>query len=237
MAHRSIIVLTGAGVSSESGIDTFRDLGGLWEQHRVEDVASPEGFARDPALVHRFYNLRRQRLLSGEIHPNAAHQGLARLEDASGGELLLVTQNIDNLHERAGSRNLVHMHGELLKARCGACDAVRGVEHDLSPGDMCADCGAIGFMRPHVVWFGEMPLEMDRIIEHLERCDLFLSVGTSGHVYPAAGFVDIAAGAGAETVEINLERTGIASAFSETIIGPATETVPRFVDQLLDGTR
>lgn len=237
MAYRSIVVLTGAGVSAESGIDTFRDLGGLWEQHRVEDVASPEGFARDPALVHRFYNLRRRRLLSGEIHPNAAHEALARLEDAFPGELLLVTQNIDNLHERAGSRNLVHMHGELLKARCGVCETVRGVDNDLSTADDCPDCGAAGFLRPHVVWFGEMPMEMDRIVAHLERCDLFLSVGTSGHVYPAAGFVDIAAGAGARTVEINLERTGIASAFSESITGPASETVPGFVDQLLDNTR
>lgn len=233
MSYRSIVVLTGAGVSAESGIDTFRDLGGLWEQHRVEDVASPEGFARDPKLVHRFYNLRRARLLSGEIHPNAAHQALARLEETFPGELLLVTQNIDNLHERAGSRNLVHMHGELLKARCVACGTVREAENELSTADACRDCGAAGSLRPHVVWFGEMPLEMDRIIQHLQRCDLFLSVGTSGHVYPAAGFVDIAGETGARTVEINLERTGIASAFSESITGPATETVPAFIEDLL----
>jgi len=237
VAYHSIVVLTGAGVSAESGVDTFRDLGGLWEQHRVEDVASPEGFERDPELVHRFYNLRRRRLLSGEIHPNAAHRALARLEDAFNGEFLLVTQNIDNLHERAGSRNLVHMHGELLKARCGTCDAVRPVDGDLSPADVCAGCGAAGALRPHVVWFGEMPMEMDRNTAHLERCDLFLSVGTSGHVYPAAGFVDIAGGAGARTVELNLERTDIASAFSESITGPATETVPELVERLLDEAR
>lgn len=233
MAYRSIVVLTGAGVSAESGLDTFRDQGGLWETHRVEDVASPEGFARDPALVHRFYNGRRQRLLSGTVHPNAAHEALVRLERGFSGDFLLVTQNIDDLHERAGSRRLVHMHGELLKARCGACDAICVATGDLTTADVCTDCGRTGTMRPHVVWFGEAPLEMERIIHRLEQCDLFMSVGTSGHVYPAAGFVDIARAAGAHTVELNLDRTEIASAFAETIHGRATETVPGFVPVLL----
>lgn len=233
MSYRSVVVLTGAGVSAESGIDTFRDSGGLWERYRVEDVASPEGFARDPDLVHRFYNGRRQRLVSGDINPNAAHDALARLEQEVSGDFLLVTQNIDDLHERAGSRNLVHMHGELLKARCGACEVVRETRDDLTREDTCPDCGTAGAMRPHVVWFGEMPLQMDRIIDALERCDLFLSVGTSGNVYPAAGFVDIARGAGAHTVELNLDETDIATAFARTIHGRATETVPGFVGEIL----
>lgn len=233
MGYRSIVVLTGAGVSAESGIDTFRDVGGLWEQYRVEDVASPEGFARDPELVHRFYNLRRERLLSGDIQPNDAHLALARLERELDGEMLLVTQNVDDLHERAGSRNLIHMHGEILKARCAACVTVRQAAGDLATEDVCTDCGAAGTLRPHVVWFGEMPMEMDAIIERLAHCDLFLSVGTSGHVYPAAGFVDIARGAGAHTVELNLDRTDVASAFAQTIRGRASQSVPAYVDNLL----
>lgn len=233
MNRRSIVVLTGAGISAESGLDTFRDLGGLWENHRVGDVASPEGFARDPQLVHGFYNLRRRRLLSGEVHPNAAHRALVRFEDGFSGDFLLVTQNIDDLHERAGSRSLVHMHGELLKARCAACESTRKASGDLRPDDVCGQCGRTGTMRPHVVWFGEMPMEMDRIIEHLQHCDLFLSVGTSSNVYPAAGFVNIARRAGAHTVELNLIRSDAADAFEQSILGPATETVPAFVDDLL----
>lgn len=230
---RSIVVLTGAGVSAESGIDTFRDLGGLWESYRVEDVASPEGFSADPELVHRFYNLRRRKLLSGDIHPNPAHRALARLESGFPGEFLLVTQNIDDLHERAGSADPVHMHGELLKARCADCGSVRGVSADLGSDDACTQCDRRGLMRPHVVWFGEMPMELDRIVQHLEQCDLFLAIGTSGQVYPAAGFVDVARRAGAHTVELNLERTGVADEFDESITGPAGETVPRFIDGLL----
>lgn len=231
--YRSVVVLTGAGVSAESGIDTFRDLGGLWENHRVEDVASPEGFSRDPDLVHGFYNLRRTRLLSGDVHPNAAHQALARLEREFTGDCLLVTQNIDDLHERAGSNGPVHMHGELLKARCDACGSIRRIASHLTTSDHCKRCGRTGVMRPHVVWFGEMPMEMDRIVASLSDCDLFAAIGTSGHVYPAAGFVDIARRAGAHTVELNLERTGAADAFDEHIPGPAGETVPSFVEGLL----
>lgn len=237
MSCRSIVVLTGAGVSAESGLDTFRDLGGLWENHRVEDVASPEGFARDPQLVHGFYNQRRRRLLSGEIQPNAAHQALVRLEDGFPDDFLLVTQNIDDLHERAGSRGLVHMHGELLKARCTVCESIREVSGDLTNDILCGECGRSGTMRPHVVWFGEMPLEMDRIIRHLQQCDLFLSVGTSGNVYPAAGFVDIARRSGAHTVELNLDRTDAADIFDQSILGPATKAVPEFVDDLLTRLR
>ncbi|MDZ7840577.1 MAG: Sir2 family NAD+-dependent deacetylase [Gammaproteobacteria bacterium] len=232
---RSIVVLTGAGISAESGIGTFRDLGGLWGRHRVEDVASPEGFSRDPELVHRFYNLRRRTLLSGDIHPNPAHRALARLEGGFTGDFLLVTQNIDDLHERAGSGDPVHMHGELLKARCAACGAVRGISVDLGNEDACAQCGRHGLMRPHVVWFGEMPMEMDRILPRLEQCDLFVAIGTSGQVYPAAGFVDVARRAGAYTVELNLERTGVVDEFDESIQGPAGETVPPFTEGLLRG--
>lgn len=233
MSPRSIVVLTGAGVSAESGLDTFRGMDGLWENHRIEDVASPEGFARDPELVHGFYNLRRRRLLSGEVEPNAAHRALARLEAGFAGDYLLVTQNIDDLHERAGSRRLIHMHGELRKARCAACDTVCAISGDLTTGDICARCRRTGTLRPHVVWFGEMPMEMDRIVARLERCDLFLAIGTSGHVYPAAGFIDIASSAGARTVELNLERSGTADAFDTCIAGPATRTVPELVEELL----
>ena len=235
--YRSIVVLTGAGVSAESGVDTFRDTGGLWEKYRVEDVASPEGFSRDPELVYRFYNLRRRKLLSGQIQPNEAHRALSQLEARFPGDFLLVTQNVDDLHERAGSRELIHMHGELLRARCSVCDVVREVKADIGGEDVCAGCDRTGTMRPHVVWFGEMPLEMERIIARLERCDLFLSVGTSGHVYPAAGFVEIAADAGAHTIELNLDKTEVASAFHRTIRGRATETVPRLVDELLSVSR
>jgi len=230
---RSIVVLTGAGVSAESGLDTFRGLGGLWENHRVEDVASPEAFARDPEFVHRFYNHRRRRLLSHDVKPNAAHRALARLEKGFPGELLLVTQNIDDLHERAGSRHPVHMHGELLKARCSACGAVRPASGDLGTGDRCEVCGRAGGLRPHVVWFGEMPLEMDRILDRLGKCDLFMAVGTSGQVYPAAGFVEVARRTGAHTMELNLERTEAAHTFDRAVSGPATETVPAVVDELL----
>jgi len=196
MSPHSIVVLTGAGVSAESGLDTFRGMDGLWENHRIEDVASPEGFARDPELVHGFYNLRRRRLLSGEVEPNAAHRALARLENEFAGDYLLVTQNIDDLHERAGSRRLIHMHGELRKARCGVCGTVGAVSGDLTSSDPCARCQRTGTMLPHVVWFGEMPMAMERIVAGLEGCDLFIAIGTSGHVYPAAGFVDIARRAG-----------------------------------------
>lgn len=226
-----IVILTGAGVSAESGLRTFRAADGLWENHRVEDVATPEGFRRNPGLVYRFYNERRRSL--GSVAPNAAHLALARLERDWAGEVLLVTQNVDDLHDRAGSRNLLHMHGELLKAHCLACGAVHPWPGDLDGASRCPGCGR-GPVRPHIVWFGEMPLDMERIYESLERCDLFVAIGTSGHVYPAAGFVE-AVGLGARTLELNLESSLVASAFREARRGPATELVPAFVDQLLGG--
>jgi len=224
----SIVILTGAGVSAESGVRTFRDAGGLWEGHRVEDVATPEGFARDPGLVHAFYNARRRQL--AEVAPNAAHFALAELERRWAGEVLLVTQNVDDLHERAGSQNLIHLHGELLRVRCQNCGGVHAWTEDLDAATPCPMCGARA-MRPHIVWFGELPFELPRIYGALERCGLFLAIGTSGLVYPAAGFV--AAAEKAWTVELNLERSGVADAFRERRAGPATEIVPAFVEALL----
>ncbi|MDO8907160.1 MAG: NAD-dependent protein deacylase [Pseudohongiella sp.] len=235
MPYRSIVVLTGAGISAESGIQTFRTADGLWENHRIEEVATPEGFAANPVLVHQFYNQRRQQLLSPDIRPNAAHQALARLEHAlsliEGSEFLLVTQNVDNLHERSGSRQLVHMHGELLKMRCMETNLCFDIRHDLGLDDCCRCCRQPGNLRPHIVWFGEMPLDMFRIEKALARCDLFVSIGTSGNVYPAAGFYQLASNAGARTVELNLDETG--SSFDEHRYGPASQLVPAFVSELL----
>lgn len=226
----SIVVLTGAGISAESGLRTFRDAGGLWENQRVEDVATPEGFRRDPVLVQTFYNARRAQL--AEVHPNAAHAALARLEAEWPGEVLVVTQNVDDLHDRAGSRNLIHMHGELLKARCQRCQTVHAWTGDLGPDSLCPACRAKGLLRPHIVWFGEMPLEMDRIQMALERCGLFVAVGTSGNVYPAAGFVEWVP-VGVPTLELNLEPSAMCSRFREHRQGPATQLVPSLVEELL----
>lgn len=236
MTHRNLVVLTGAGVSAESGVPAFRASDGLWEGHRIEDVATPEGFAADPALVQDFYNLRRRQL--AEVQPNAAHRALADLAARWDGDFLLVTQNVDDLHDRAhvetppaAGFELIHMHGELLKARCTAS----GVVCDWT-GDLEAQHASLhhpkGFLRPHIVWFGEMPLQMERIEAALEACDLFVSIGTSGAVYPAAGFVQQARMAGARTVEINLEPTQGHRLFDEGVYGPATEAVPAFFDAL-----
>ncbi len=225
-----IVVLTGAGVSAESGLRTFRDAGGLWEGHDVRDVATPEAFARDPDLVHRFYDARRRQLR--EVEPNAAHRALARLEHESGHDVTLVTQNVDDLHERAGSRNVLHMHGELLKARCLACGERAEWREDLLPRPACPRCGAAA-LRPDVVWFGEVPYYLDAIAEALWECDVFAAVGTSGVVYPAAGFVRTAAMAGARTIEMNLEESEVASAFEEVRLGAATVTVPAWVEELM----
>jgi len=225
-----IVVLTGAGVSAESGLRTFRDAGGLWEGHDVRDVATPEAFARDPDLVHRFYDARRRQLR--EVEPNAAHRALARLEHESGHDVTLVTQNVDDLHERAGSRNVLHMHGELLKARCLACGERAEWREDLLPRPACPRCGAAA-LRPDVVWFGEVPYYLDAIAEALWECDVFVAVGTSGVVYPAAGFVRTAAMAGARTIEMNLEESEVASAFEEVRLGAATVTVPAWVEELM----
>jgi len=228
-----VVVLTGAGISAESGIRTFRGADGLWEGHRIEDVASPEGFMRDPVTVYRFYNERRRQLVSPDIAPNAAHAALARLEENLGDDFLLVTQNIDDLHKRAGSRRVLPMHGELRKTRCDACHEVPDFDGDFDQATPCPVCGHVGRLRPHVVWFGEMPLYMDEIYQALMNCDVFAAIGTSGHVYPAAGFVELAARAGTQTVEINLERSAVHSAFDEALYGPATETVPVWVAGLI----
>ncbi len=228
--YQHIVVLTGAGISAGSGIRTFRDADGLWENHRLEDVATPEAFVRNPQLVQRFYNDRRRQL--SEVRPNPAHLALADFEQRFSGEFLLVTQNVDDLHERAGSRNLRHMHGELNKARCLLSGKIIEHEGDISTDILCPCCQR-PTLRPHIVWFGEMPLYMDEICRALEQCDLFLSIGTSGHVYPAAGFVEIARQAGAHTVEINLQPSNTEDAFAEHRYGPAGQTLPSFLQQLL----
>ena len=230
---RNIVVLTGAGISAESGIATFRGPGGLWEGHRVEDVCTPQALAADPVLVHRFYDARRAALAG--VEPNAAHRALAELDAAWPDDLLIVTQNVDDLHERAGAR-VLHMHGELLSALCARCGARRAWDGDLPPGSACADCGK-GTLRPDIVFFGEMPYAMARIEAALARCDLFVSIGTSGAVYPAAGFVQTARHHGAATLELNLERSAGSAWFAETRLGPAGELVPAWVDELLDPPR
>ena len=233
MQYQNIVVLTGAGISAESGIRTFRAADGLWENHRIEDVATPEAFERDPELVHQFYNQRREQLLLPDIRPNPAHQALAKLEQGCTEQFLLVTQNIDNLHERAGSHNLIHMHGELLNLRCITSGQVFSNHQPVAPEARCRCCDQAGTLRPDIVWFGEMPMQMELIYEALESCDLFVSIGTSGHVYPAAGFVEVANSVGAETVEINLEPSKKQSAFDRHIYGPASREVPLFVESLI----
>ena len=228
-----IVILTGAGISQESGIATFRDAGGLWENARVEDIATPRAFAKNPARVHAFYNERRKQLLSDTISPNPAHTALALLERESPEPVLVVTQNIDNLHERAGSVNLLHMHGELLKARCGGCDRLFRWEKDMGCDDVCPRCKRQGSLRPHIVWFEEIPLHMDAIAEALAACRLFVSIGTSGNVYPAADFVRLARQSGAHTLELNLERSSGAGSFHEGRYGKASSIVPAWVDEEL----
>ncbi|MFN3260486.1 MAG: NAD-dependent deacylase [Pikeienuella sp.] len=224
----NIVILTGAGISAESGLGTFRDAGGLWTRYPLEEVATPEGFARNPALVHDFYNERRR--LCREARPNAAHEALARLDAEWRGGLLLVTQNVDDLHERAGSRRLLHMHGELLKRLCAACGGRGEAPGDLSTASECPGCGARA-LRPDVVWFGEIPYHMEEIGAALAAADLFVSIGTSGEVYPAAGFAREAGFAGARTLELNLEASG--ARFDEAREGPATVLVPAWVEELL----
>ena len=230
---RNIVILTGAGVSAESGIDTFRSAGGLWEQHKVEDVATPEAFARDPDLVLRFYDMRRARIQ--EVEPNAAHHALARLDAEWDGGLLIVTQNVDDLHERAGAARLLHMHGEHLSAWCLACGVRSMWRATLSEHPACPACGVAGQLRPDIVWFGEMPYRMDEIYHALNRADLFVSIGTSGAVYPAAGFVREAREQGIRTLELNLEASQGTHWFDEARHGAATEVVPAWVDDILAG--
>lgn len=227
---RNIVILTGAGISAESGIDTFRDAGGLWEQHRVEDVATPEGFARDPDLVLGFYDIRREAL--SQVKPNAAHQALARLDAEWSGELLIVTQNVDDLHERGGAKRVLHMHGELKSALCLSCEMRSPWDAPMSNRPPCPVCQAPS-LRPDVVWFGEMPYQMEMIYAAIREADLFVSIGTSGAVYPAAGFVRDARELGAQTLELNLERSEGSHWFDESRQGPAGELVPAWVEETL----
>jgi NAD-dependent deacetylase len=227
---RNIVILTGAGISAESGLRTFRAEDGLWEDHRVEDVATPPAFRRDPELVQRFYDERRMNILAAQ--PNQAHAALARLDREWPSELLIVTQNIDDLHERAGAARVLHMHGEGLSAWCTACEARHRWEGTLVDDPPCPACGQAE-LRPDIVWFGEMPYRMDEIFAALERADLFVSIGTSGAVYPAAGFVQEARRTGARTLELNLERSQGSAWFDETRLGPASELVPAWVEELL----
>lgn len=227
-----VVILTGAGISAESGIKTFRDNDGLWENHAVEDVATPDAFARNPELVYKFYNERRQQLVGGDIHPNLAHVALAKLEQTLQENLIVVTQNVDNLHERGGCSQVIHMHGELLSAKCIKSGKSAPIANKLSADTQCVCCQPKASMRPDIVWFGEMPYYMDDIQQHLVNADLFVSIGTSGNVYPAAGFVQIANYAGAYSLELNLEPSEGQTDFSECHYGLASELVPAFVDAL-----
>lgn len=229
---RAIVILTGAGISAESGLATFRGPGGLWEGHRVEDICTPQALARDPDLVHQFYDLRRDAL--ERVEPNPAHVALAELAQRWRGELLLITQNVDDLHERAGSSGVLHMHGELRSALCAACGHRLPWQGSLPLASQCPHCDAPA-LRPDIVFFGEMPYEMDRIEEALSRADLFVSIGTSGAVYPAAGFVRMARAMGAETLELNLAQSEGSHWFSESRLGPASKLVPEWVNEILAG--
>lgn len=225
-----IVILTGAGISAESGLGTFRAEGGLWAEHRIEDVATPEGFARDPKLVVDFYNARRAQ--AAEAAPNDGHLALANLEKSLEGEVVVITQNVDDLHEKAGSKKVMHMHGALKSALCGACDHRWAAPLVMAPGDSCPSCQKPA-ARPDIVWFGEMPYDMDEIFDHLAAADVFASIGTSGNVYPAAGFVAEAQRCGAATVEFNLEPSLVGNQFDDIRIGPASQTVPVWVTELL----
>jgi NAD-dependent deacetylase len=234
-ADAAVVILTGAGLSAESGLCTFREDGGLWENHRVEEVATPDAFRHDPELVHRFYNQRRQQLQSLGVVPNAAHLAITEFQKKWPGIVTIVTQNVDNLHERAGNQNILHMHGELLKVRCIDSGMVFPWKESLESEAKCLCCHKPWRMRPHIVWFGEMPLFMDDIDALLCACDLFVSIGTSGSVYPAAGFVDAVSrnGREAKTVDLNLEPTVNSDSFGEAIYGKATEVVPRYFSHLI----
>jgi NAD-dependent deacetylase len=238
---RRVVILTGAGISAESGIRTFRASDGLWEEHRIEDVATPEGFERDPELVHRFYNGRRRQLLGDQqqaaVQPNPAHESLtlfqSRILDLGPAfDFLLVTQNVDDLHERAGTKDVCHMHGELLKMRCKKSGRVHCWMEDCTPETPCPCCYESGTLRPHIVWFGEVPFHLDDITQRLRNCDLFVSIGTSGNVYPAAGFFQLARSQGARTIELNLEPSNNAALFDGGHYGLASVVVPAFFESL-----
>lgn len=229
---QKIVILTGAGISAESGLGTFRAEGGLWAQHRIEDVATPEGFARNPQLVVDFYNKRRAQ--AAEALPNAGHVALARLEAEFDGDIVLVTQNVDDLHEKAGSKRVMHMHGALKGALCGVCDHRWDAPLIMAVGDKCPKCSTAS-ARPDIVWFGEMPYDMEEIYSHLAEADVFASIGTSGNVYPAAGFVSEARRYGARTLEFNLEPSAVGGQFDDIRIGSATRTLPEWVAEVLNG--
>lgn len=231
--HFTVTVLTGAGISAESGISTFRDANGLWENHSIEEVASPEGFANNPALVHRFYNQRRKQLSSGQAQANTAHLALAKLESALGERFHLITQNVDNLHEQAGNKRVLHMHGELLKVKCQVTGLSYAMHTDISTKSICECCNSNGNLRPDIVWFGEIPYHMDAIERILSNTDVFISIGTSGNVYPAAGFVQLTNAYGAYSLEINLIPSETHNAFHEHRYGRATQVVNELVEQLL----
>jgi NAD-dependent deacetylase len=233
---QNIFILTGAGISAESGLQTFRGEGGLWRNFRAEQLATPEAFRANPELVLDFYNERRRQLLSPEIKPNPAHRALARLESIIGDSLTLVTQNVDDLHERGGSQRVIHMHGELLRMRCDACGHSVEQRGDFFPTDSCVQCNIVGQLRPDVVWFGEMPRHMSPIMAALEQCDTFIAVGTSGNVYPAAGFVELARRSGAHAIEVNPEPTPQPNDFSEHRSGPAGALLPLLVAELIAAT-
>ena len=227
-----VVILTGAGISAESGIKTFRDNNGLWENHSVEEVATPEGFAQNPDLVYRFYNERRQQLLSPNVQANLAHKALAELESVLNEKLSIVTQNVDNLHESAGSLNVLHMHGALLWAKCVESQKRIEIKTDITGSTLCSCCSPSQALRPDIVWFGEIPYYMEQIQQHLSQADLFVSIGTSGNVYPAAGFANFAQQNGAYTLELNLEQSNGNSNFDESHFGVASKLVPEFVDTL-----
>ena len=232
MNSKNIVILTGAGVSAESGVATFRGAGGLWEGHRIEDVASPEGFERNPELVQRFYNLRRASLKT--VQPNEAHRAIARLQrEWPHGRVTLITQNVDDLHERGGSGQVIHMHGELLKIRCTRCHITRVWHEDITPELPCHVCRQTETLRPDIVWFGEMPYELETIFQALAEAQVFAAIGTSGKVYPASGFVREASMRGAHCMEFNIEASDIADAFDEHRPGPAGVSVSAWVDELL----
>lgn len=231
--YRNIVVLTGAGISAESGLKTFRDSNGLWENHRVEDVATPEAFTQNPSLVYKFYNARRAQLNDGDVQPNAAHYALDKLEQRYGNNFLLVTQNVDDLHERAGNKRVLHMHGDLLSQRCCYSGRASFTRDSFDEKTRCNCCQPQRSVRPNIVWFGEIPLYMDEISRALSEADLFVSIGTSGNVYPAAGFVQLANYAGAHTVELNLEPSLGQSDFNEKLYGKAGTIVPDFIKGLL----
>lgn len=231
-SYNNIVILTGSGISAESGVDTFRASNGLWAKHRIEDIATPEGFERNPQQVYEFYNQRYNQLTLPKIQPNAAHLALAELQASFSGNVTIITQNIDNLHERAGSKDVIHMHGELAKIRCSETQKVYPFK-PLSIISVCDCCKKTGTLRPHIVWFSELPFSMDEIHSRLRKADLFIAIGTSGSVFPAASFVEEALKAGAHTIEVNLEQTHISSSFKEKRTGKATVEVSRLVEELL----